>query len=247
MATAPSSRGLGSVPRAEAAFERLVVVAAAKSRRQLVEQPDVAAAEHDVLRGRRRAQQFRGFEHRPRATASSPSALKPRWPSKSSNVWPRYGRCASSSATTRPSSTSAVPSPEPRPRNSMRPPSSLPSACIAASLRMRTGLPSAAAQSKPTQPLPRFHGSSVTWPRSTGLGMPIVMTSYFQSAVLALTPSTTCCGVNPSPESNLRASEFPECINLTCVPPISTTNTRIELILTDLRALQASSPKPSRP
>ena len=74
----------------------------------------------------------------------------------------------------------------------MRPPSSLPSACIAASLRMWTGTPSAAAQSKPTQPLPRFQGSSITAPRSTGLGMPIVMTSYFQSAVWALTPATTC-------------------------------------------------------
>ena len=74
----------------------------------------------------------------------------------------------------------------------MRPPSSLPSACIAASLRILTGLPSAAAQSKPTQPVPRFQGSSATAPRITGLGMPSVTTSYFQSAVFALTPSTTC-------------------------------------------------------
>ena len=43
----------------------------------------------------------------------------------------------------------------------MRPPSSLPSACIAASLRILTGMPRAAAQSKPTQPVPRFHGSSI--------------------------------------------------------------------------------------
>ena len=40
-----------------------------------------------------------------------------------------------------------------------------------------TGLPRAADQSKSTQPLPRFHGSSITLPRSTGLGMPSVMTS----------------------------------------------------------------------
>ncbi len=59
----------------------------------------------------------------------------------------------------------------------MRPPSSLPSACIAASLMILTGTPSAAAQSKPTQPVPRFQGSSITLPRSTGLGMPMVMTS----------------------------------------------------------------------
>ena len=34
-------------------------------------------------------------------------------------------------------------------------------------------MPKAAAQSKPTQPVPRFHGSSITSPRSTGLGMPM--------------------------------------------------------------------------
>ena len=35
-----------------------------------------------------------------------------------------------------------------------------------------TGLPRAAAQSNPTQPVPRFQGSSMTLPRRTGLGMP---------------------------------------------------------------------------
>ncbi len=59
----------------------------------------------------------------------------------------------------------------------MRPPSSLPSACIAASLMTRTGAPSAAAKSNPTQPVPRFHGSSITAPRSTGLGTPMVTAS----------------------------------------------------------------------
>jgi hypothetical protein len=113
----------------------------------------------------------------------------------------------------------------------MRPPSSLPSACIAASFMILTGLPRAAVQSKPTQPVPRFHGSSITAPRRTGLGMPSVMTSYRQSAVFALTPATTCGGVKPSPESNLRVSGLPECINLTWVPPTSTTRTRISQMI----------------
>ena len=59
----------------------------------------------------------------------------------------------------------------------MRPPSSLPSACMAASLMSLTGTPNAAEKSKPTQPVPRFHGSCITVPRSTGLGMPMVTTS----------------------------------------------------------------------
>ena len=98
---------------------------------------------------------------------------------------------------------------------------------MAASFMTLTGTPKAVSQSNSTHPVPRFQGSSTTSPRMTGLGMPIVMASKVQPAVLAWTPATTCGGVKPSPESNLRTSGPPECISLTWVPPTSMTKTRM--------------------
>ena len=54
---------LDAIPRAKAALERLVVVPAPETRRQLVEQARVAAAKDHVFRGHRGAQQLGAFEH----------------------------------------------------------------------------------------------------------------------------------------------------------------------------------------
>ena len=59
----PRGRRLRPIPRAKAAFERLVVVAAAKPLGQAVEQPHVAAAKDDVFGGAGGAQQLGAFEH----------------------------------------------------------------------------------------------------------------------------------------------------------------------------------------
>ena len=59
----PARGCLRVIPRAKAAFERLVVAAAPNAPWQPVEQAHVAAAEHDVFRGHCGAQQLDAFEH----------------------------------------------------------------------------------------------------------------------------------------------------------------------------------------
>ena len=68
------------------------------------------------------------------------------------------------------SAISAEPSPVPGRGTASGRPRRLPSACMAASLMMRTGLPNAAAKSKPTQPGPRLPGSERGPKSPTGPG-----------------------------------------------------------------------------
>src|SRR6266566_2621629 len=96
---------------------------------------------------------------------------------------------------------------------------------MAASLITRTGLPSALAKLKPTQPLPKCFGSFVIRPFRTRAGKPIEATSnFFHSRTVSLNLAIICSGLIRGPEANSRWSRG-DMSNFTCVPPISTTRT----------------------
>jgi len=95
---------------------------------------------------------------------------------------------------------------------------------MAASLMMRTGLPSAFSKLNPTQPLPRRFGSVTILLSRTGEGNPIEMALNFQSATSGLIWSTIARGVNFRPDLNFLLS-VREIISFTFEPPMSMTRT----------------------
>src|SRR6266566_8548944 len=95
---------------------------------------------------------------------------------------------------------------------------------MAASLITRTGLPSALAKLKPTQPLPKCCGSFVILPFRTRAGKPIEATSNFHSPTVSLNLAIISSGPIRGPEANLCWLRD-DMSNFTCAPPISTTRT----------------------
>src|SRR6266498_4036444 len=77
---------------------------------------------------------------------------------------------------------------------------------MAASLMMRTGLPSAFSKLNLTQPWPRCFGSLTILPLRTGEGNPSEMASNSQSATRGLIRSTIARGVNFRPDLNFLLS-----------------------------------------
>src|SRR5271165_4385442 len=96
---------------------------------------------------------------------------------------------------------------------------------MAASFTSFTGQPNARWKSKPTQPLPRLHGSVTGRFRSTGPGNPIETASYFQPGVIFFTPATICLAVSAGPDANFRGSHSPLTSTFTWLPPTSITST----------------------
>ena len=93
---------------------------------------------------------------------------------------------------------------------------------MAASLMMRTGLPSAFLKLNPTQPRPRCFGSLTILPFRTGEGNPIEIASNSQSATRGLISFTIARGVNFRPDLNFLLSPR-EIISFTFEPPTSIT------------------------
>src|SRR5215475_8500971 len=93
---------------------------------------------------------------------------------------------------------------------------------MAASLMMRTGLPSALSKLNPTQSWPRCFGSLTILPLRTGEGNPSETTSNFQSATSGLIAVTIARGVNFRPDLNFLLS-VREIISFTFEPPTSMT------------------------
>src|SRR6266545_3008652 len=93
---------------------------------------------------------------------------------------------------------------------------------MAASLMMRTGLPSAFSKLNLTQPWPRCFGSLTILPLRTGAGNPSEIASNFQSATSGLIWSTIARGVNFRPDLNFLFS-VREIISFTFEPPTSMT------------------------
>src|SRR6266850_2221578 len=89
-----------------------------------------------------------------------------------------------------PSTIIADPRPVPSPRNSIRPPLKLPSACIAASLSIFTGHPKALLKSNLIHPPPRLCGSRSGCPLMIGPGYPRDTRSNFQCFTHSLTTRT---------------------------------------------------------
>src|SRR5450432_564706 len=95
---------------------------------------------------------------------------------------------------------------------------------MAASLISFTGQPKARSKSQRTQPPPRWVGSAAIRPSFTGPGYPIVMRSYCQSSVSALTALTICAAVNVGLEGSWRRVACPVASTLMFVPPTSMTS-----------------------
>src|SRR6266487_6019971 len=93
---------------------------------------------------------------------------------------------------------------------------------MAASLTMRTGIPSARAKLKWTQSLPRCFGFRRIRPSRTGAGKPIDATSNFQPLTVSLNLARNCFGVIRAPEANSRSTRS-DMSSFTKLPPISTT------------------------
>src|SRR5215470_4199870 len=93
---------------------------------------------------------------------------------------------------------------------------------MAASLTMRTGMPSARAKLKCTQLLPRCFGFRRIRPLCTGAGKPIDTTSNLQPLTVSLNFARNCFGFIRRPDGNARSSRS-DISSLTKVPPISTT------------------------
>src|SRR6266850_1960648 len=124
-----------------------------------------------------------------------------------------------------PSTIIADPRPVPSPRNSIRPPLKLPSACIAASLSIFTGQPKALLKSNLIHPPPRLCGSRSGCPLMMGPGYPRDTRSNFQSFTHSLTTRTILPAVIVGPDGILRGSFCPVASILMFVPPTSTTRT----------------------
>src|SRR5437773_5404631 len=112
---------------------------------------------------------------------------------------------------------------------------------MAASLTMRTGIPSARAKLKWTQSLPKCFGFRRIRPLRTGAGKPIDATSNFQPRTVSLNLETNCFGVIRGPEANSRSTRF-DMSSLTKLPPISTT--RILLLMSARRCERATLSAP---
>src|SRR5215216_5548868 len=141
-------------------------------------------------------------------------------------MWPLpYGRSPSSSDKTLVSQINADPRPVPSPRNNMRRPRKLPSACMAASLMMRTGLPNDFSKLKRVQPEPRCFGSQTIQPFRTGDGNPIEIVWKVQSCTSDLIRATISRGVISGPDLNFRRCAG-EIIAFTLEPPMSMTRIR---------------------
>jgi hypothetical protein len=93
---------------------------------------------------------------------------------------------------------------------------------MAASLTMRTGIPSASAKLKWTQSLPRCFGCRRIRPSRTGAGKPIDATSNYQPLTVSFNLARNCFGVIRGPDANSRSTRS-DMSSFTKLPPISTT------------------------
>src|SRR5215472_5207434 len=93
---------------------------------------------------------------------------------------------------------------------------------MAASLTMRTGIPSARAKLKWTQSLPRCFGFRRIRPLRTGAGKPIEATSNFQPLTVSFNLARNCFGLIRGPDANWRSTRS-DMSSFTKLPPISTT------------------------